>query len=106
MTEQELYQEVREAIAKLTGAMLMNVSMDYINKQWNKASFEEKDYFYKFTDSILSIPNIAVADREAELPDIPTFGYDKETDIPLLKRGAINYSKMIKDGYVKEVERG
>ncbi len=47
-------------------------------------------------DRILTtIPGLAVVDRDAELPEIPTFLYDKEEDRALLRRGALNYSKML-----------
>jgi hypothetical protein len=46
-------------------------------------------------DSILSDPNIAILSSDQTLPEIPEFQYDKAEDRPLLKRGAINYSKML-----------
>ena len=34
-------------------------------------------------------------DKNQNLPEIPSFSYDKLEDIPLLQRGAINYSKLL-----------
>ena len=34
-------------------------------------------------------------DPHQSLPTIPEFQYDRPEDIPLLRRGAINYSKML-----------
>ena len=38
---------------------------------------------------------VVVVDNKAELPPIPDFRYDKEEDRELLRRGAINYSKLL-----------
>ena len=38
---------------------------------------------------------IAILDENQESPGIPSFQYDKEEDGKLLRRGAINYSKML-----------
>ena len=42
--------------------------------------------------------------EEAELPEIPDFQYDKEEYRPYLRRGAINYSKLLKNNWVKVVK--
>lgn len=39
--------------------------------------------------------DMAFVDRDAELPEIPDFQYDAEDVRLWLKRGAINYSKML-----------
>jgi len=43
----------------------------------------------------LSSLGVVIADESAELPEIPEFQYDKEEYRSYLKRGAINYSKML-----------
>jgi hypothetical protein len=53
-------------------------------------------------DSILSIPNLAIIDPKAKLPEIPDFEYDLGEIRPYLRRGAINYSKML-SGWVKRI---
>ena len=57
-------------------------------------------------DQILAISELAVVDREASLPEIPLFLYDCTVlygGRELLRRGAINYSKMLA-GWVKEAK--
>ena len=54
-------------------------------------------------NEILAIPGLAVVERDAKLPEIPLFLYDKYEDRGLLRRGAINYSRMLA-GWLKEAK--
>ena len=100
MTEQELIQKTREQIEQ----QLKNYAI-YARRCGFLRQEPDSGVLHGCVDSILSIPNIAVVDREAKLPDIPSFGYDDINKIPILQRGAVNYSKLISDGYVKEVKK-
>ena len=64
----------------------------------------------KIVKKLLSIPELAVVNREAELPEIPDFGYDLGNCRRAIKDEPIEaiYTKaqqdMLKEGWVKEVE--
>jgi len=47
---------------------------------------------------------LAVLAPDQRLPEIPEFQYDDEEYIPYLQRGAINYSKLLKNNWVKVVK--
>ncbi len=67
---------------------------------------EERQNGWPFVlaDQILAIPGLWVEAADQELPEIPEFQYDKLEDGALLRRGAINYSKLL-SGW-KKVEGG
>lgn len=50
---------------------------------------------FELADQILSIPSLAILSDDQSLPEMPDFQYDEEEHRPYLKRGAINYSKLL-----------
>lgn len=50
-----------------------------------------------FADAILAIPELVVKAESQTLPEIPSFAYDGREYRELLRRGAINYSKLLSD---------
>jgi len=102
--------EVREQVAGFIEEAVLNGAFSETNSQSLKNT-------RRLASQILAIPEIkagleamekgfnAKVDRDAKLPEIPTFLYDGYEDglRLLLRRGAVNYSKML-TGWVKEVK--
>ncbi len=80
-------QEAREAIAKI-------VHDFYFIPTAYTGSTEAADAILALKDAE-GHPLLAVLAKDQTPPAIPDFQYDKTEDRPLLKRGAINYSKML-----------
>ena len=69
-------------------------------RKWEE---EQSDYVLlgalkaAFADAILAIPELVVKAESQTLPEIPSFAYDGREYRELLRRGAINYSKLLSD---------
>lgn len=72
-----------------------------------KYLLEDKDAHFTanwvIIDQIISIKGLLIKDDDQVLPEIPEFQYDEEEYRPYLRRGAINYSKMLRDDWVKVI---
>jgi len=97
MTE---YERIRERIAKLLLQQEFNMDDDMANEEWQRIDEQDREDWQKDADQILSLDGICIKSDDQSLPEIPEFQYDKEEHRPYLKRGAINYSKMLV-GWVK-----
>ena len=96
----EAYSKVRETVAKIQHGKCKGVG------HWEELSLHDKYGWLDEADEILSYNDgeyaIAIVEVDGELPLIPEFQYDEEEYRPYLKRGAINYSKML-SGYTHKV---
>jgi len=102
-------EELREAVANRLWHRDHPAYDDY-GWNWKVKNFNHQiESYLKEADSFLEIETgnlrIAVVEKESKLPDIPDFQYDKPEDWRLLKRGAINYSKLF-GGWFKEYKEG
>ena len=83
---------IREQIENILQSACLNGWDEYARtKKWRDGMLSYDDV----ADAILSLPGIRIEAEDQSLPDIPEFGYDKEEYRPYLRRGAINYSKML-----------
>ena len=101
--------KVREQIKKILDEMI---------SQQLTAQVNQPDAFYPdvsfYADQILAIPDIAIVDREAELPDPESSSLDPQYEGEILQYGRVcgemGYRRaqqdMVKKDWVKEIKNG
>jgi len=98
MSNQDVLNRVREEIAKIISTEYCQLACKIEYKDCLKCSAWE--VAKSLADQILSIKGVLIESEHPDVPEIPEFGYDPEEYRPYLKRGAINYSKLL-SGFCK-----
>jgi len=73
---------------------------------WDEPSEYEKEPFYDRASQLLSIPELAIVDRDAELPPIIVRDAEGQSDgLDEFGRGQIDgQRRMLNEGWIKEVK--